>query len=110
MTYRVPLIRAKNELRIGYYAMHATELESTVAHQAKGTHHHHSPNHMKHCFDFLRQAIMCAGDTTLETLRVSEGDTKLSVNGWGIEHRCRSYQTIYEWTEKHRASSAGGIQ
>ncbi|KAG4440191.1 hypothetical protein IFR05_004336 [Cadophora sp. M221] len=47
--------------------------------------------HMAHCFDFLRQAVMCAGDMTLEP--VDEGAT----DGWNVTHTCRDFKTIYDF-------------
>ncbi|OBT61551.1 hypothetical protein VE03_08911 [Pseudogymnoascus sp. 23342-1-I1] len=65
-------------------------------HQAAG-------NNLSQCFDYLRQAIMCAGDTTLETAVVNaDGHLGRSFDGWGDVHECRSYQTIFDFAEAHR--------
>lgn len=67
--------------------------------------------HLAHCFDYLRQAILCAGDTTIEWAReAEEGDKTSQVDGWEIEHQCRSSNAIYDFTKRHRAeNSALGI-
>ncbi|KAE9375974.1 hypothetical protein N431DRAFT_481159 [Stipitochalara longipes BDJ] len=50
--------------------------------------------HDAHCFDFIRQAILCAGDTTVE------GSTKYG-EGWGAIHQCKDIDAIRAWTEYH---------
>lgn len=59
-----------------------TELTEEVAH------------HSAHCFDYLRQALMCAADTTLE------GKTEAGP-GWGSEHECTDYDALLEWANEH---------
>ncbi|OQO10595.1 hypothetical protein B0A48_03893 [Cryoendolithus antarcticus] len=41
-------------------------------------------HHAAHCFDYIRQAIICAGDTTLE------GKTELGA-GWGTSHQDKEF-------------------
>ena len=55
--------------------------------------------HMDHCFDYLRQGIMCAGDTTLEWPK--EG-SKGVVDGWGVTHQCRNWDDIVKFVEGHQ--------
>lgn len=58
-------------------------------------------HHWKHCFDYLRQVMMCNADVTLEG--VDPGDTGLgSVDGWGTERKCIDWQALKLWTERHR--------
>ena len=64
---------------------------------------------MKHCFDYIRQALMCAADPTLEGLRAAAPHGQPSVDGWGTKHLCRNFQELSQWTEKHRATNGGGI-
>ena len=57
---------------------------------------------MEHCFDYLRQGIMCAGDMSLEGVIVSEekedGMQRRSgsrvVDGWGMKHECKSWVSL----------------
>lgn len=51
-------------------------------------------DHMAHCFDYLRQSILCGADTTLE------GFSKLG-GGFGITHQCRNYDEVLEWANEH---------
>lgn len=55
-------------------------------------------DHIGHCFDYLRQAIQCAGDMTLETAIPNDDG---AVDGWGIEHQCRDWEEAYRWTEEN---------
>ena len=50
--------------------------------------------HHAHCFDLLRQALLCAGDTTVEGL-TEYGE------GWGAVHKCKDMSAIKAWTEGH---------
>lgn len=48
-------------------------------------------DHMAHCFDYLRQSLMCHGDMTLEWPRTEADGSRFAVDGWGIEHQCRDW-------------------
>ncbi|KAI1820840.1 hypothetical protein F4861DRAFT_521648 [Xylaria intraflava] len=47
-------------------------------------------NHLEHCFDFLRQDILCAADMTLEPL----ADGYVETDGQGIEHECKDWRVL----------------
>ncbi|TGJ79749.1 hypothetical protein E0Z10_g9018 [Xylaria hypoxylon] len=53
-------------------------------------------HHSAHCFDYLRQSIMCAADTNLE------GDTEAGP-GWGSDHQCADYDALLAWANEHGA-------
>ncbi|KAL1859523.1 hypothetical protein VTK73DRAFT_7575 [Phialemonium thermophilum] len=53
-------------------------------------------HHSAHCFDYLRQSIMCAADTTLE------GDSGFGP-GWGSRHECTDYEALLEWANENSA-------
>lgn len=55
--------------------------------------------HDAHCFDLLRQSLLCAADTTVE------GQTGYGV-GWGMVHQCKDMNAIRTWVES-RAGFAG---
>ncbi|KAG4434537.1 hypothetical protein IFR05_009978 [Cadophora sp. M221] len=71
---------------------------TTLAHQ---DHHDHSPDtqsegrmhHYDHCFDFLRQALMCRPDTTLEPVTPAPNGL-LADTGRGVVHSCRDYKDV----------------
>ncbi|KAG6018507.1 hypothetical protein E4U41_003831 [Claviceps citrina] len=59
------------------------------------------PEHLIHCWDYLRQSLMCASDTSLEwvhPLDSAPGQT----SGWGYQHTCKNFDAVFEWTESHR--------
>ncbi|KAM7182899.1 protein of unknown function (DUF3328) domain containing protein [Naviculisporaceae sp. PSN 640] len=68
-------------LQAGYTGV---ELTKKVAH------------HTAHCFDYIRQGIICAADTTLE------GSTEAGP-GFGNPHECKDYDAVLEWANKHGA-------
>jgi len=45
---------------------------------------------------------MCAGDMTLEPLLRLGTEEVQVVNGWGVEHRCRSFESMKGFAERHR--------
>ncbi|KAI0150788.1 hypothetical protein GGR57DRAFT_514058 [Xylariaceae sp. FL1272] len=88
-------------LRRGYY--------SAAGYSSNGAIERHShagqPAHMQHCFDYIRQALMCAADATLE-----EREESISgVKGWGTTHKCRDFEALQRWTSDHRYNDEGGI-
>ena len=50
-----------------------------------------SEDHVFHCFDYIRQALMCAGDMTVEWPRVEKDGSRFAVDGWGITHECKDW-------------------
>jgi len=44
-----------------------------------------------HCFDYIRQALMCAGDMTVEWPRTEEDGRRFAVDGWGVTHECKDW-------------------
>jgi len=65
--------------------------------------------HLGHCLDYLRQGVMCAGDMTLEPLLRLGTEEVQVVNGWGVEHRCRSFESMKGFAERHRYLNTAGI-
>ncbi|KAK0636389.1 hypothetical protein B0T17DRAFT_519028 [Bombardia bombarda] len=60
--------------------------------------------HIGHCFDYIRQAIMCGGDMTLEWAKEPDpGRERETVDGWGITHQCRNFDQGLDWVKKHKA-------
>ena len=105
-------------IRLGYFAavdrLDGVHSEPSTK-MPKGSRDEHAAHrdalHMEHCFDYLRQAILCAGDTTIEWARESgDGQVDGQVDGWGVEHQCRSSKTIFDFTANNRAENdADGI-
>lgn len=60
--------------------------------------------HVGHCFDYLRQSLLCSADSSLEP-------TDERVNGnpnWGFGKQCRDYENVKRWAEKWRAFDIEG--
>ncbi|CAL3963528.1 unnamed protein product [Diplocarpon coronariae] len=47
--------------------------------------------HVSHCFDYIRQGIMCAGDMSLEGAASTDVGKESNVDGMGWPHQCRSW-------------------
>jgi len=58
--------------------------------------------HRDHCIDYIRQAIMCAGDASLEPL------TKVGIHGMGATHLCRNYDRMFTFAYEHRSDKKHG--
>ncbi|KAF5866548.1 hypothetical protein ETB97_011433 [Aspergillus alliaceus] len=64
----------------------------------------HPSGHTIHCYDYLRQSIMCAADSNLEPFRsrfegMKPGD---GVDGIGSIHQCRNFEELYAWADRFR--------
>ena len=61
-----------------------------------------SPFHMDHCFNYLRQAIECFADSTVEWAKINERGQRRGIQGWGIPHdECRDRDTLEAFALKH---------
>lgn len=58
--------------------------------------------HTRHCFEILRQSILCHLDMTLEgsTSAISNGTT-----GFGHAHVCQNRQEAIDWMEANRVNN-----
>ena len=56
------------------------------------------PSHVAHCFEYLRQALMCCADSSLEPFKAPPG----GFPGMGFERQCRDYQGLKNWAEDWR--------
>jgi hypothetical protein len=63
--------------------------------------------HLEHCFDYLRNTIMCCGDTTLEGQ--AEGSDLPGTDGLGAMHMCKNYDEIFAWAEANRVTDLRGL-
>ena len=59
--------------------------------------------HMIHCFDYMRQAIMCSADMSLEGLETTFPDHNGGSDGWDSTHVCRDYSEVRKRLESVRA-------
>jgi len=65
----------------------------------------HAAEHIQHCLRYLRQALLCQADTTLEVdiPQISEVDGKLyhTANGVGSVHKCRDWTVLRQYMLEH---------
>ncbi|TLD18106.1 hypothetical protein PspLS_10461 [Pyricularia sp. CBS 133598] len=62
-----------------------------------------APWHVNHCFEYLRQTIMCCGDTALEGEATTFPDNETGSDGWDATHVCKNYDQIHSYLESNRA-------
>ena len=70
------------------------------------------PNHERHeehCFDYLRQGLMCAADTTIEHPQVEHDGRRRFTDGWGVIHQCKDWSTIFDFVTANKGSNMTGI-
>lgn len=60
--------------------------------------------HTGHCFEYLRQSIMCSADSSVEPAANVEGFL-----GWGFPRQCRDFGELRDWTEDSRAFDGHGF-
>lgn len=56
---------------------------------------HSADENTHHCLDLLRQAILCASDTTLDPID-SDGEEGKGADRVGTVHVCRDWEKVYE--------------
>lgn len=68
------------------------------------------PWHLAHCFDYLRQSIMCCGDVALEGAQTTFPDGFMSgSDGWDAKHVCRDYGQVFRYLTRKRATNKAWI-
>ncbi|KDR77495.1 hypothetical protein GALMADRAFT_39415, partial [Galerina marginata CBS 339.88] len=58
--------------------------------------------HDNHCFQFLRQSILCKADDSLITSR--SNNQSLSQSGFGATHRCRNWAQLRQFVLENEAA------
>ncbi|KAM3068723.1 hypothetical protein ACMFMG_010900 [Clarireedia jacksonii] len=64
-----------------------------------------SVGHLRHCFDYLRRALICAADTNLEYVNPDTDAT----TGWGYPRMCRDFESVKIFAETWKNSTDTGI-
>ena len=66
-----------------------------------------TPMHIEHCLQYLRQALMCFADSTLEDTTLQRWHGKLDNvdvrSGAGKVHRCRDWTAVRRYMLDHEA-------
>jgi len=68
--------------------------------------------HEYHCLDYIRQSILCAGDTTLDYAEMSDGYGLAGSGGFsgaGSKHQCRDWNAIRDFMIENRSGDKEGI-
>ncbi|PCH37446.1 hypothetical protein WOLCODRAFT_84396, partial [Wolfiporia cocos MD-104 SS10] len=68
-------------------------------HVASGATRSDDKNHQQHCLNYLRQAILCSADATLEP-EVGEGSRNVG-KGLGVTHVCRDWRKLYDYAAEN---------
>jgi hypothetical protein len=58
--------------------------------------------HLSHCFEYLRQSIMCSGDLALEGQHTTFPPRFTGSDGWDAKHVCRDYGQVLGHLEGNR--------
>lgn len=61
--------------------------------------------HIPHCFEYLRQSIMCCADTALEGQHTTFPKAVQGSDGWDAKHVCKDYDAVYKHLERKRADN-----
>ncbi|KAL7809298.1 hypothetical protein V8C26DRAFT_412231 [Trichoderma gracile] len=59
-----------------------------------------SHGHINHCFRYLRQSLVCCGDTALEG-QIPNSNIS-GTDGTGAVHVCKDFEAIRSWAEENR--------
>ncbi|GAP88842.1 hypothetical protein SAMD00023353_1700980 [Rosellinia necatrix] len=63
-----------------------------------------TPWHLTHCFDYIRQGIMCCGDVALEGEQTTFPEGFDGSDGWDAKHVCKDYDQILAYLNESRAN------
>ncbi|KAF2006570.1 hypothetical protein P154DRAFT_559102 [Amniculicola lignicola CBS 123094] len=91
-------------LREVIQALQRGDKKTAVDHAGNDLGEHHGM--WPHCFDYLRQVIMCNADDSVETSEVRDG--KWVTTGFGSEKMCRQHEWLHEVTSCGEKGCQGG--
>ncbi|KAK7943557.1 uncharacterized protein PG986_012670 [Apiospora aurea] len=74
-----------------------TVLDSSHFDPAEGS---YGRDHISHCLDALREAIMCASDISVITWKWNHKAQRALGHG-DIVHTCRNFESIHDWSTKN---------
>ncbi|KAI0516713.1 hypothetical protein F5B22DRAFT_176711 [Xylaria bambusicola] len=84
-----------NILRVAYFA----SLDGTLAELGgddQEANHRTSSHHIRHCFEYLRQSLICLADSNLEDMNY----TARGISGWQTERTCRNFEGLKTWADQ----------
>lgn len=107
-----PALRGKNTYVLAVFHQmhclyHMQAYMDTLAMQIRAgnmTLDEHKLKHNDHCFNYLRNAVMCAADTTLEgqIVRDDHDPSVPGTDGTGAMHVCKNWDEVVRWAEGER--------
>ncbi|KAF8552264.1 hypothetical protein OG21DRAFT_1416451, partial [Imleria badia] len=59
--------------------------------------------HVHHCFNYLRQMVLCAANTRLNPTNHMHPSGRLASDGIGLMYQCRDWEAVYEAFEANYA-------
>lgn len=91
--------KAETYMVSGFHQLHClSTIMTSYARLRQGQDESERGYHIAHCFDYLRQGIICAGDATLE------GNNSMKYPGveipWGTAHRCANWDALRDWADE----------
>ncbi|KAF7324952.1 hypothetical protein MKEN_00537600 [Mycena kentingensis (nom. inval.)] len=57
-------------------------------------------DHLDHCIDWIRQALMCASDTSVIVWQWDPKQQKTTFQG-DVAHTCRNFELVRQWGKEH---------
>ncbi|KAK4099210.1 hypothetical protein N658DRAFT_498572 [Parathielavia hyrcaniae] len=84
----------------GYAAFTSNQLDRLLGEE---------PWHLAHCFEYLRQSIMCAADLALEGQHTTFPAGFTGSDGWDAKHVCRDYGQVLAHLEGNRVDDKSWI-
>jgi hypothetical protein len=64
--------------------------------ESQDQNHRTSHHHIRHCFEYIRQSLICLADSNLETMNY----TTRGVSGWKTERTCRNFEGLRQWADQ----------
>ena len=92
--------------RVRFHQIHClTSLRKTLQRAREGQNiglNHHDDAHWPHCLYYMRQAILCAADDTIELPHLRNKTHHYgSINGVSDIRQCRNAERLYDLRAKH---------
>ncbi|KAL4935902.1 hypothetical protein BDV06DRAFT_233879 [Aspergillus oleicola] len=90
-------------IRRAYYSELRSRSDSDAMMEDFDTGIHRRP-HVGHCFDYLRQSLLCHADSSLEPTNESVNDNL----NWRFDKECRDYEEVKAWAAQWKVFDIQG--
>jgi len=91
-------------LRQAFWASVDGKLEE-MGDESREKNHRTSHHHVRHCFEYLRQSLICLADSNLEMMNY----TARGISGWQTERTCRNFDELSDWANEWGISRAEAL-